>query len=165
MPPPHQEQPTTSSYFIHDDELHKVFQLYSKKAEVISQRRMDLFGLKCAILHLYGDHLKRNDLTGLIPASIIRTFSEFVTIARHYENSKYPGKKQLLQQCFMMIDKKNKGYVTPDDVKELLIKVVPHLQKKQGNTMFETIDKLGIGKITFPQFCSLYSDSTGIHVY
>ena len=144
------EERISSSYFVDDDELRKAFQLYSK-ADSTQNRRMDLFGLKCALLHLYGDD---------------NTFSEFMTIARHYENSRYAGKKQLLQQCFLMIDKKNKGYVNHDDVKELLKSGgVPQLAKKRGSALFEMIDKLGIGKITFSQFCSLYTESTGIHVY
>ena len=131
-----------------------------------NNRKMDLFGFKCALIHIYGDNLKKNDLQLLIPnhAGFITTFSEFMTIARHYENSRYAGKKQLLQQCFLMIDKKNKGFISPEDVKELLKKVVPRMEKR-GSALFEMIDKLGIGKITFSQFCSLYTESTGIHVY
>ena len=161
------EERISSSYFVDDDELRKAFQLYSK-ADSTQNRRMDLFGLKCALLHLYGDDLKKNDLHLLVRNSMgfINTFSEFMTIARHYENSRYAGKKQLLQQCFLMIDKKNKGYVNHDDVKELLKSGgVPQLAKKRGSALFEMIDKLGIGKITFSQFCSLYTESTGIHVY
>jgi len=161
----------TSSFFVGDDELRAVYRLYAASAET---EGMDLYQFKCAVRHVYGDSLKRPDLRAVlgdaaVAAAVGMSAAEFVAAARAYERWKHPGggnaNKQLMQQSFAALDTRDKGYVDAEDVARVLRQIVPRLQCRRGGSahdVFAGLDELGVGKVTFPRFCSLHARSTGV---
>lgn len=142
---------------ISDDELTRVFHLY-KPLSI-----MDVYGLKCAIFHLYGDNLSKADLSTLIGDHMFvgLPLDTFVACCRIHESNRYDGSRKIMQQCFFAIDATDKGYINKHDVTQLLKKVTPRMCADQ---VFEKMDALKLGKVTFTQFCSHYSAATGVKI-
>jgi hypothetical protein len=143
---------------ISDDELKRVFQFYLSNTQ-----SMDVYGLKCAIFHLYGDKLSKADLGELIGDHLFLGLSlnAFISCCRIHEGNRFDGNRKIMQQCFSAIDAKEKGYINQHDVTQLLKKVAPHLG---ADHVFEMIDTLQLGKVTFTQFCAHYTAATGVKI-
>jgi hypothetical protein len=144
---------------ISDEELKRVFKCY-----LCNSQSMDVYGLKCAIFHLYGDKLSKADLGELIGDHLFLGLSldAFIACCRVHEGTnRFDGNRKIMQQCFLAIDTKEKRYINQHDVTQLLKKVTPHLGAAH---VFEMIDTLQLGKVTFTQFCAHYTAATGVKI-
>ena len=81
-------------------------------------------------------------------------FEEFKNVMGGSFFKKYS--KQELQAAFKKFDADNNGYITANELNDILSRMGRHLSRNEIDAMVKSLDSSGDGKISFDEFSQLF---------
>jgi len=79
-------------------------------------------------------------------------FDEFIDIMLDIENQAPAHREQELLDAFNVFDINNDGYISKDELRQVMKKIDTHITEEELNDMIEAIDEDGDGQVNYEEF-------------
>lgn len=142
------------------DELRQIFEFY----DIDSSKTMDLSELNMALRAL-GYNASENEVQDLaslmdVDGDMTMDFSEFCMIVEFMKEDK--GFEEELRDAFRCIDTNGDGYVTAEELLDLLMTQGNTMSLKEASELIRFVDKNGDGRLDYEEFMRVILESRNV---